>query len=574
MKEFKYKITFASTVRCLIDEEKDKILAKASLDNLKSIIPESVRNQLTLLPVAFNSCTPNLGNKNGAMINTETALDIYKEFINLPINLEHSRSSSIGHVVNASFSEFDINYATGSGSKIIDIATIKDTNEPFNLALAAVLYKLYSPQLCEAIEESNDPNSSKYLEISASWELLYDEFDLAVGSKYLKDCEVITDENKKQEYDKYLLNNGGTGKLPDGKPVYILLKGEVVPGGIGFTSSPAAEVRGVIVDSEKTKISVRASLICPECSEPFDSENDIEDSKDITCSKCKKTNAGKKWKGGKDKENKEEPKHNKNNNSQISDSQLNAGIVNNNTNSENNNIKVMIKTRKDITDEALKEANASQVISVLDAEVERISNEFEAKQNETKTKLADAENKYNELEQKYNQGQEKLTKMEEDLNKLVKANEDREKEEIFNTRMNYFDSEYDLSDEKIRNIVARKIKNANEEEYKEAKEEIELLLAAKKKMKMPTDHTGKSDCTCAVCKSKNSKASEDKQETKASTEKNDNSETVVDDALTNGEKNQTTVAATTAPAETEADKWNDAFGIDNWQIDQRAVRKR
>ncbi len=568
MKNFKYKTSYSSVIRCLIDEEKDKILAKASLDNLKSIIPEEVRNQLTLLPIAFNSCTANLGNKNGAVIGTKTALEIYKQFINLPVNLEHSREASYGHIVNASFSEFDINYAVGSGSKILDTASIKDTNEPFNLALAAVLYKLYIPQLCEAIEESNDPNSSKYLDISASWELLYDEYDLAVGSKYLKDCEIISDANKLEEYDKYLLHNGGAGKLPDGKPIFVLLKGEVIPGGIGLTATPAAEVKGVYVDSEKRKIEVKSSesninvILDSHASGHFINKcscghvisqcrcagNKTETIISNGCEKCKNLQKNEK----------------SNSQSKISSVKANNDI--------NKSSKNMIKTLKDLNDEVLKEATASEIIKAhkidLDAEVEQISKKFVEDKSKVENELKASNDKIEDLDKKYKSEQEKVAKIQEDLNKLIKANQDREQEEIFNTRMNYFDQEYDLSEEKIRNIVARKIKGVDEQAYTEAKEEIELLLAAKKKSNKVFDKkSGK-------WVDKEEMKEEKKEESKASVEKTEDvTATVVDNAIDNGTKTTATVAATTTVTETLTEKWNKAFGEDGWEVDKRSFRK-
>lgn len=604
MKNFRYKTTFASKVRCLIDEEKDKILSQASLANLKSIIPESVRNQLTLLPIAFNSCTVNLGNKNGAVIGTKTGLEIYKQFINLPINLDHSRSASYGHIVNASFSEFDINYATGSGSKILDLASIKDTNDPFNLALAGVLYKLYATELCEAIEDSNDPNSSKYLEISASWELLYDEFDLAVGSKYLKDCEIISDSNKKEEYDKYLLHNGGSGKLPDGRPVFVLLKNEVVPGGIGLTTAPAAEVKGIYVDSEKTKISTTSSKSstynCPECGEELDMSSKnayyLEDDEEIECAKCKEKSMGKKWKskadiiinvkdmtkGGivKSDENiillaENELVFNKNiKKSEISNSQSQKLSVNK-ENIINKSDKIMIKNKQDITDSNLKEATASQVLTVLDEEIKKISDKYVEEKDKISNELKASNDKLAETEKKIKETEDKLTKIQENLTKLVEANQKREEEEIFNTRMNYFDQEYDLSEEKTRNIVARKIKNVKtEDEYKEQKEEIELLLAAKKKSgKVFDKKTMKWVDPKEVEDEKKEKEAKASVDTKEEKKEELNPQDVVDDAIDKGEKTKAAVAATTAPTETQADKWSKAFGIDNWELDKRAFRK-
>ena len=55
---------------------------------------------MDLLPVAFNACVVNRVNKNGDVINTATALDICKNFINKPINVEHNRSNIVGVILS------------------------------------------------------------------------------------------------------------------------------------------------------------------------------------------------------------------------------------------------------------------------------------------------------------------------------------------------------------------------------------------------------------------------------------------------------------------------------------------
>lgn len=252
MKEFKYKTSFSSKIAFLSGDEKEKCLSIASLDNLKSIIPNEYKDQIDLLAIAFNSCTPNLANKNGDMIDNKIALDIYKKFIGRPINLNHKRyNGSIGHIVSAGFSNFDPNYINGKATDIIQANDIVNNLSPFNLCLGGVLYRLYEPELIELIEESGDPKSDKYLSISASWELMYDSFDLAIGSKYLKDCEIISDESKISELLCYLPAYGGNGKLPNGKQISRLLKGEVFAAGIGLTEDPAGEVSGIYVDNNQ-----------------------------------------------------------------------------------------------------------------------------------------------------------------------------------------------------------------------------------------------------------------------------------------------------------------------------------
>ena len=83
MKEFKYKTIFSSTLKPLVSEEKDKYLALASLQEIKDFIPEvDTLENVALLPVAFNAAVANRVNKNGDVIDTSTAMEVYKNFIN------------------------------------------------------------------------------------------------------------------------------------------------------------------------------------------------------------------------------------------------------------------------------------------------------------------------------------------------------------------------------------------------------------------------------------------------------------------------------------------------------------
>ena len=89
MKEFKFKTTFSSSVRPLVSEEKDKHLALASLVDVGNFLPQvDVEKNVDLLPIAFNAFVVNRVNKNGDVIDTETALAMYESFKNKPINME------------------------------------------------------------------------------------------------------------------------------------------------------------------------------------------------------------------------------------------------------------------------------------------------------------------------------------------------------------------------------------------------------------------------------------------------------------------------------------------------------
>ena len=87
MKNLKYTSIFSSTVRPVVSEEKDKFLSLASMVDLENFVPEiDTEKEVDLLPVAFNAFVANRANKNGDVIDTETAVRIKDSFINKPIN--------------------------------------------------------------------------------------------------------------------------------------------------------------------------------------------------------------------------------------------------------------------------------------------------------------------------------------------------------------------------------------------------------------------------------------------------------------------------------------------------------
>ena len=87
--EFKYKTSFSSFVKSLVPEEKDMYLSLASLADIGDFIPDIDTNKdFDLLPIAFNSFVANRVNKNGDVVDTETALSIAEHFVNKTINIK------------------------------------------------------------------------------------------------------------------------------------------------------------------------------------------------------------------------------------------------------------------------------------------------------------------------------------------------------------------------------------------------------------------------------------------------------------------------------------------------------
>ena len=240
---YKYKTRFSNVVTASINFDNNLLLSQASLEPIKGLIPKSVNleKNVDLIGAAFNGAVVNAFNKNGDGIDTDTAIEFKNYFIHKPTNIEHKKQKVVGHIVNSAFSSFGEN-------KILTDEDVKGSLDPFNIALAAVVYKTVDKDFAEALLESNDPESNLYQKISASWEIGFNDYYIALGSDKLNEAEIITKKEQINEFKKYLRGFDGAGFTNDGTPVYRLVTGRIYPLGIGFTTNPAANVSGVIVD--------------------------------------------------------------------------------------------------------------------------------------------------------------------------------------------------------------------------------------------------------------------------------------------------------------------------------------
>ena len=253
MNRFKYKTAFSSSILACSSLESEEWnpwnISNASLESLKDVMPQGIDldKNIDLLGVAFNAAVVNAFNKNGDGIDSETAIQIKDYFINKPTNIEHERKKVVGHIVGSSFSDFQTN-------RLLSDEDVAELNSPFNIALASVVYRTVNPQFANVLESALEDGFEK--SISASWELGFNEYAIALGSNNLKDAEIITDPAMVGEFEKYLKTEGGTGEMDDGTQVNRLVLGEVYPLGIGFTTNPAAAVEGVhVVKPTEIKLS-------------------------------------------------------------------------------------------------------------------------------------------------------------------------------------------------------------------------------------------------------------------------------------------------------------------------------
>tara|TARA_R110000782_G_scaffold187481_2_gene277640 strand:+ start:4374 stop:5990 length:1617 start_codon:yes stop_codon:yes gene_type:complete len=245
---FKHRSLFESAIAasCVEGSCKPFGISQASLDHLRPLIPEEVdlTKNIDLLGVAFNAAVVNKFNKNGDGIDTQTAIAIKDYFINKPTNIEHQKEKVVGHIISSSFSDYGTN-------ELLEDEEVGSTNSPFNIALGALVYKVVNPSFARMLEQT-DEGEEFHETISASWEIGFNDYCIALGSDDLSEAELITDKSQIKEFSKYLKAYDGEGKMDDGTSVHRLVIGEIYPLGIGFTTNPAADVKGVTVENEKT----------------------------------------------------------------------------------------------------------------------------------------------------------------------------------------------------------------------------------------------------------------------------------------------------------------------------------
>jgi hypothetical protein len=256
---FKYTATFGAKISLAskIDDNNLRI-SQSSLNGLKPLLPKHVdlEKNIDLMGVAFDGAVINTFNKNGDGIDLETASKIKDYFINKPVNIEHQRQKIVGHIVGSFFTRREDNSLIDTGDSLA-VQTYVQEKSPFNLSLSAVIYRIVNPDFIELLESSSEESDGNplYKSVSASWELGYNEYAIAVGSSnMLKDCEVVYADKDPELFESlsfHLSGEGGSGETEDGKKVFRLIVGEVFPLGIGLTMNPAADVSGVAVYNEE-----------------------------------------------------------------------------------------------------------------------------------------------------------------------------------------------------------------------------------------------------------------------------------------------------------------------------------
>jgi len=417
--KYKYTTTFDSVIFASSEIEQSSI-SKASLESLRPLIPKDINldRNIDLLGVAFNAAVVNKFNKNGDGISSESAVAIKDYFVHKPTNIEHDRDKIVGHIVSAGFSKYD-----DSSELISDDQALIEENA-YNIALAAVIYKTASKEFADLVVNSTDQESDYFNTVSASWEVGFNDYVLAVGGDDLHQSTIISDPQEIEAYSPYLKAMGGKGSLQDGRKVNRLIVGEIYPLGIGFTSNPAADVKGLIAEQHQPQEKTESSR-----PEPID--------KIIT--KSKKTSHS-------SQENvlNKEPYHNIMDKDQI------------------------IKEFRAALDEKLGSQDFSEesVASLSKVFIEAIREKGEqyiADLEKAKAEKEEAVQAQNSIQEKMSEVEQQLESTKQQLEALEQENSAREAEVRFNARMEALNEVYEL-DEEDSKILASELSSLDETE--------------------------------------------------------------------------------------------------------------
>lgn len=476
--QFKYTAIFQDiNIRASVDSEVDPYLAKASVENLRPFLPQGANTDLTkdLLGVVFDAFVVNRANKNGHIIGTDVALSMVSGFISKYINIEHNRKTVVGFITGYGFSKFGT-------SEPLTLEQVRGSKEPFNVFLQGLVWKVVNEELIEALTESSDPSSSNYLSVSASWELGFNEFNIAEGNKNLNEATIIDNEEEILRHKDDLKVFGGSGiSTISGKQVFLNLQGAILPLGIGFTNNPAAEVKGVVITHD---------------------EEDL---------------------------NKNEKQDNEINKKSVS--------------SEIKDVKktMQINQIEDITEDAMKEVSASAVREFISNKITELAKDWTAKAEEKENALKVAQEELASLKTDLEAIKADGEKVKADFAEVQENIRKQEIEATFQRRMSLIDDEFNLTDAD-RTIVAEDLQIiADEESFDKWYNKFATLAEAKKKVakkdgpktgmekEQVVDDNGMSGGTSFSSKKKEDEVDADDEMAAKKTVKKDEEEDVKDD---------------------------------------------
>jgi hypothetical protein len=414
---------------CKVAEE---FVSTASKE-LSSLVPPGVdfHSNSDLFGVTFDAAVVGVFNKNDDGVRADDALAKLSTFIHKPCNYGHNTDVVVGHILNYGCSEY-------KGERILSEEEARNLGV-FDISLFAVVYKRCNEAW--RVINSTHANFPEFKGISASWEVGFNVFDIAIcadDTTTIAEAEIVTAEDDRFTDLSFRLRAfGGSGILPDGRKVKRVLK-NITFLGIGFTERPAADVDPVESVEKAVPIPLEPPLEDPD---EFPAvaqviENPVADSSDTTLFQ-------------------EENKQNKEN-SVIQQRKLDINM-----------------TQEDFTKllqekTACDEAVASSLYDACKEALREGNQEYLNQIADKEKALAEAENAKSEYVAK-------IEELESRIAAFVAEKAEVQAQELFNSRMGAIDEKYALSPEE-RELIAKKLNSlASEEDYSSLLDELAIL---------------------------------------------------------------------------------------------------
>jgi len=541
---YKYKTSFLHPIIASADIDQDNIkISKASMEDLRGLMPDSVDldKNIDLVGVAFNAAVVNKFNKNHDGIGTATALAVKDYFVHKPTNIEHKKQRIVGHIVSAGFSSYGDN-------ELLENEDLANYSDPFNIALGAVVYRMIDKKFAQLLNESADPESPMHNQVSASWEIGFNDYQIAVGSENLAEAEIITDEKQIKELSQYLKASDGAGEMKDGTLVRRLVVGNVYPLGIGFTANPAADVEGVVVTNNKEEFKVS-------------DRRDLAKNLDDTTERILKNILNFKNNISQSEKNNVKPER-----------ESNSSIMNTNQ---------LVQEIKSVLDEKLSsekmskdtfaEESVASISDIVNQAIREKNEEYKQQLSSAKEEKAQVEAQHQELTASVEDMKQKLEAAEEKIRQFEDEQTRQQALARFNARMEAVEQDYELSEADLK-IVASEVKELTEadEAFASYQEKLAVVFAHKSKEHLQAEKN-KFDSAVAeavekrVTEMKEVKASDESAEL-SEADKKENLEEALADAEQVSPEISNTNEASSSETETLRTKFQSAFSKENIKV--------
>lgn len=404
-----------------VDSFEDMHISQASV---ASLMPKGFKAEMNvdILPVVFNLAKVNEINENGDAMNALAAIKSVKSFANKPINVEHERRQIVGHIVNASLSENEFDFNDNN------LSSFSDKTTPFYINAVGFIYAKIFPDLAQAIIDAANEENEEYKTISTSWELAFKKFKIVKSSsKNLADATYINEDDYEQ-YRKYVKRFGGKGVDAEGNIVGRVVYGESIGLGAGLTMQPAADVQGVYLVQDIFNEQLEDKSVAKKQKNSQSTQNDVRTIK--------------------------------------------SNILNMD---ENETKEFLEKMTEAVASVVRKESDAKSIGQIFHEAIKEHGENWKSKVEAEAQARAEADQKLATLSSEYEKIQSELSQMKEQMEAKASA-------DLFNDRMNFFDTEYELTEQE-NEIIASELKQVGntEEAFASYKEKIGVLFSHKSK---------------------------------------------------------------------------------------------